>query len=100
MNRQQPTATIKPRIEPAELVGETLELNLSAGELRARQVEFDVEVPPEAPVMVIELEHTDGPRHYVGFNNFYVITRYNRSSMYAMAVFDLGNAIAARVNAQ
>ena len=84
----------------AGLVGETLELNFSAGELHARQLDFDVDVPPDAPVMVIELEHADGPRHYVGFNNFYVITRYNRSRMYAMAVFDLGNAVAARVNAQ
>ncbi len=84
----------------AQLVGETLQLDLSAGQLRAREMQFDVEVAPDAPAMVIALEHADGPRHYVGFNNFYVITRYNRSRMYAMAVFELGNAIAARMSEQ
>jgi membrane-bound lytic murein transglycosylase B len=39
----------------------------------------------------------DGPEYRVGFNNFYVITRYNRSPMYAMAVYDLGQAIASQV---
>ncbi len=33
------------------------------------------------------------PLYRVGFNNFYAITRYNRSPMYAMAVHDLGEAI-------
>jgi membrane-bound lytic murein transglycosylase B len=36
----------------------------------------------------------------VGFNNFYVITRYNRSPLYAMAVNDLAQALVERIHAQ
>jgi membrane-bound lytic murein transglycosylase B len=36
----------------------------------------------------------------VGFHNFYVITRYNSSPRYAMAVFDLAQAIRERVHPQ
>ena len=37
-----------------------------------------------------------GKRYRVGFQNFYVITRYNRSPLYAMAVNDLAQAILTR----
>lgn len=34
--------------------------------------------------------------HWLGYRNFYVITRYNRSSFYAMSVFELAETIRAR----
>ena len=45
--------------------------------------------------MLVSLEGEQGPEYWVGFKNFYVITRYNRSPLYAMAVFELSEAILA-----
>lgn len=41
------------------------------------------------PAALVRLEGEDGPRYLVGFRNFYVLTRYNRSVRYAAAVFEL-----------
>jgi len=51
------------------------------------------------PLALIELQNGDAPPQYVaGTENFYAITRYNWSSYYAMAVIELGAAVAREVN--
>lgn len=56
---------------------------------------FDApDLDPSTPATVIELEGESGPEYWLGLNNFYVITRYNRSPLYAMAVTQLAEAIA------
>lgn len=50
----------------------------------------------ELPVALIDLVTPDQATEYwIGFDNFYVITRYNRSSFYAMSVFQLAEALRA-----
>lgn len=50
--------------------------------------------PPEQPAALIDLVTPGQPTEYwLGFQNFFVITRYNRSSFYAMAVHDLAQAL-------
>ncbi|HSN72029.1 MAG TPA: lytic murein transglycosylase, partial [Steroidobacteraceae bacterium] len=71
-----------------------LALNETVDSLRAKGVEFDTDLPGTAPAMLVVGEGKDGPEYRVGFTNFYAITRYNRSTMYAMVVNDLGEAIA------
>ena len=47
------------------------------------------------PATLVTLEGIDGPEHWITFRNFHAITRYNRSPLYAMAVHQLAEAIAA-----
>ena len=54
------------------------------------------EVAPDRKAIAIEFEGEDGLEHWLGWNNFYVITRYNRSAMYAMSVYQLSREIEAR----
>ncbi len=71
----------------------TIALNETVRSLRDKGVAFVTTQPDEAPAMLVVLQGKDGPEYRVGFNNFYVITRYNRSNMYALAVHELGGAI-------
>jgi len=70
-----------------------LELNETVQSLRDKGVRFETSLPAHAPALLIVAQGKDGPVYRVGFTNFYVVTRYNRSPMYAMAVHDLGQAV-------
>lgn len=50
----------------------------------------------ERRAAVVVLEGETGPIYLLGYDNFYAITRYNRSKRYAMAVVELGRAIRER----
>lgn len=51
----------------------------------------------ERRAALISLEGEYGPFHRLGYNNFYVITRYNHNKRYAMAVVELGELIRQRL---
>jgi len=53
----------------------------------------------DARVGLIKLTGDQGPEYRVAFDNFFVITRYNTSKMYATAVQLLGEEIKTRVQA-
>jgi len=56
--------------------------------------EFPAEsVPDDAPASVFAMETEIGTRYWIAFNNFYVITRYNRSVNYALAVHELAQEL-------
>jgi membrane-bound lytic murein transglycosylase B len=77
-------------------LGDKLALTETVGSLRARGVKFATSLPSSAPAMLVALKVADGTEYRVGFTNFYAITRYNRSHMYASAVSDLADAIGAK----
>jgi len=50
-------------------------------------------ISDDEKVALIALEMETGPAYWIGQRNFYVITRYNHSNLYAMAVYQLAEAI-------
>lgn len=66
--------------------------------LKAMGITTDSTLPGDTPAVLIGAEQATGPAFRVGFNNFYVLSRYNRSARYSMAVADLAQAIAGRVH--
>lgn len=51
------------------------------------------DLEPERMAALVKLEEKDRNAYWMTFNNFYVITRYNRSPMYAMVVQQLAEAL-------
>lgn len=77
--------------------GRKLALDDTVESLHAKGVMFDSRLPPDAPAMLIAVDEADGVRWRVGYHNFYVITRYNHSALYAMAVHELASAVKLRI---
>ena len=73
---------------------------LKVGELKRRGVSpaAPVEEGPEAALIMAESEN--GPSYWLGLNNFYVITRYNRSINYALVIDELARELRARFQSE
>lgn len=75
------------------LLSKELKPKLTVQQLRQQGVIPQTSISGEKKAILLELEGEGGPEHWLGFNNFYVITRYNHSPLYAMAVYQLGQEI-------
>ena len=54
-----------------------------------------IEIDEALEVSPMKLAGKNGEEYWLGMHNFYVITRYNHSRLYAMAVFQLSEALRA-----
>lgn len=83
---------VRVNADPAPLLAHGIKPERPLAELIAGGVQTDAN--PATAGALIDLVTPDRETEYwVGFQNFYVITRYNRSSFYAMAVFQLAEAV-------
>jgi membrane-bound lytic murein transglycosylase B len=86
--------------EPGLTPPERMTLSDTLGNLRAHGFSIDTSLPDSTPALLLAAPEQDAMGYRVGFQNFYAITRYNRSPLYAMAVYDLAQAIRQQIVAQ
>ena len=77
----------------------TLKASATVEGLSKAGVIFATDLCADSKAELLSYEGADGAEYWVGFHNFFVITRYNRSVMYALAAYQLGEAIASQVRA-
>lgn len=78
-----------------DIANQSLKPTYSVAEMAEMGVIVDG-LDPEARVLLLRLLGGDKPEYWLGFDDFYVITRYNHSRLYAMAVYQLGQEILKR----
>ncbi|BCJ09157.1 MULTISPECIES: lytic murein transglycosylase B [unclassified Pseudomonas] len=91
----------EPVVSRASVAGARVDEGLTTGieptrtvaQLRALGWSGHDALRDDLPVTAFRLEGADGPEYWMGLKNFYAITRYNRSVMYAMAVHQLSEQL-------
>jgi len=76
-----------------DAVNDRLRPKWNVSELKALGVSPTEDVADDASATLVKLMGEKGAEFWLGNHNFYVITRYNHSRMYAMAVYQLSQAI-------
>ena len=70
-----------------------LKPDIKAAQLRALSVKLPETIADDELLKLLSFEQENGHDLWVGLENFYVITRYNHSPLYALAVFQLSQAV-------
>jgi len=81
----------------AEWANDGLKPRRSLAELAEGGIQSAQAMAPGTLATLMAFEGEDGPEYWLGWHNFYVITRYNHSAMYAMSVYQLSEAIGERL---
>ena len=93
------TVAVPAEVEGDEyrtVVEQGIKPHASLASIRAAGVRFSVEADQEEQGALLEFETKNGREYWVGLTNFYVITRYNHSRLYALAVLQLAQGIRER----
>jgi membrane-bound lytic murein transglycosylase B len=86
-------ASLQQDAAASDLLGGGLKPQHSMAQLRAQGVVAAEPLAPETQVALLAVEIDDDQEYWLGLNNFYVITRYNRNLFYALSVYQLSREI-------
>jgi membrane-bound lytic murein transglycosylase B len=70
--------------------------SLNPGQLTAAGIDIGTRPPAGSKVSLMDFKTHDGTEYWIGMDNFYSIMRYNPRTKYAMAVYQLSEAIRKR----
>tara|TARA_R110002073_G_scaffold78549_1_gene189377 strand:+ start:262 stop:1239 length:978 start_codon:yes stop_codon:yes gene_type:complete len=76
-----------------QVINQGLKPEHSLQQLQQAGLHPEIQLSPELMATAMKLVGDDGDEYWIGMHNFYVITRYNHSRLYAMAVFQLAEEI-------
>ncbi len=76
-----------------KLANKSLEPKYTVASLKKAGYRAMADVAADDASSLVKLEGEKGTEYWLGLHNFYVITRYNHSRMYAMAVYQLAQEI-------
>ena len=88
-----PASTTGSRVN--EIINSDLKPHIRSGDLKEYGIIIDQVIQETALLKVLKFEQKDRYDYWFGLHNFYVITRYNHSALYAMAVYQLSESIRA-----
>ncbi len=74
-------------------ISKGLKPDISVRKLKTLNVQVPAQLSDQEQVRLLQFELEKGYQYWVGLTNFYVITRYNHSPLYAMAVYQLSQEI-------
>ncbi len=83
--------------QPHTLNKKALKPKVSVEQWQQKGVTPNTKLDAQLKVALISLNTQDGREYWFGTKNFYAITRYNHSPLYAMAVYQLSQSIKARL---
>jgi len=84
---------------PVPSPANTLKATATVESLSKQGVMFVTNLSADNKGQLLTYEGATGIEHWVGFHNFFVITKYNHNVMYALAVQQLGELISKKANA-
>ena len=91
----KPVVTRASVVKPTDKLGDKqMKPHKTVGEFKQLGVSPMKPFSNEEMATLLKLDGSEGYEYWLGLHNFYVITRYNHSPLYAMAVYQLSQAVA------